>query len=246
MQALPLPRLPACWAGCRGPLPVRCGCGCASVGVQQCHLGSQRGGVAFYRCEPRPVSGAVPPSATCPPGRAVRVSWARRVRVWGPSIGSTPFTAVGGVWSGASPPPAARPLGCLSRPATHVLWERVCGCGGLVLSPWLARPVGAACRGGGWPFPGRIACHRCKGRLLSGAVPPPAAPPLGWAAGVPQPACPGCGWCGRGDPAPAPQRRCAPWGWQEGVPGGDAFCRCGGRLRSGAPPLPAAHLFGGL
>ena len=33
------------------------------------------------------MSGAVPPPATRPPGRAVLVSWARRVRAWGPSTG---------------------------------------------------------------------------------------------------------------------------------------------------------------
>ena len=41
---------------------------------------------------------------------------------------------------------------------------------------------------------------------MSGAVPPPAARPLGRAARVPRPVCPGCGRCGRGDPAPAPRR----------------------------------------
>ena len=51
--------------------------------------------------------------------------------------------------SGAVPPPTARPLGGLFGSATHVLWARVCGCGGPTLSPWLACPVGAACRGGG-------------------------------------------------------------------------------------------------
>ena len=67
--------------------------------------------------------------------------------------------------------------------------------------------------------------------------------PLLWGG---QPGFCGCGWCGRGDLAPAPQRRCAPWGWREGVPGGGAFRQCGGRLRSGAPPPPAAHPLGGL
>ena len=51
--------------------------------------------------------------------------------------------------SGAVPPPTARPLGGLLGSATNVLWARVCGCGGPTLSPWLACPVGAACRGGG-------------------------------------------------------------------------------------------------
>ena len=51
--------------------------------------------------------------------------------------------------SGAVPPPTARPLGGLFKSATHVLWVRVCGCGGPTLSPWPACLVGAACRGGG-------------------------------------------------------------------------------------------------
>ena len=109
--------------------------------------------------------------------------------------------------SGAVPPPTARRLGGLLGSATHVLWARVCGCGGPTLSPWPACPVGAACHGGGGkPSPGGVACHRCEGRLVSGAVPPPAARRLERAARVPRPVCPGCGRCGRGDPAPAPQR----------------------------------------
>ena len=109
--------------------------------------------------------------------------------------------------SGAPPPPTARPLGGPLGSATHVLWARVCGCGGPTLSPWRACPVGAACRGGGGePSPGGLACHRCEGRLVSGAVPPPAAHPLERAARVPRPVCPGCGRCGCGDPAPAPRR----------------------------------------
>ena len=43
-------------------------------------------------------------------------------------------------------------------------------------------PVAAACRGGGGgPSLGGVACHRCEGRRVSGAVPPPAARPLKWA-----------------------------------------------------------------
>ena len=101
--------------------------------------------------------------------------------------------------SGAPPPPTARPLVGLLGSATHVLGTRACGCGGQSRSPWPACPVQAACRGGGGaPSPGGVACHRCEGRLVSGAVPPPAAHPLGRAAGVPRPVCPGCGRCGRG------------------------------------------------
>ena len=57
---------------------------------------------------------------------------------------------------------------------------------------------GAAPGGGGLP--------PLLGRLVSDAVPPPAARPLGRLARVPRPVCPGSGRCGRGDQAPAPQR----------------------------------------
>ena len=131
--------------------------------------------------------------------------------------------------SGAPRPLTVRSLGGLLGSTTHVLWAGACGYGGPTLSPWPACPVGAACRGGGGgPSPGGVACHRCEGRLVSGAVPPPAAHPLGWAAGVPRPVCSGCGRCGRGDPAPAPQR--APL--QAGV----ARCRGGGRASPGGVP----------
>ena len=155
--------------------------------------------------------------------------------------------------SGAPPPLTAHPQGGLSGPATHVLWARLCGCGGPAMSPWLARLVGALCReGAGGPSPGKVACHRWEGPLVSGAVPLLAACPLGRAAEVPRPVCPGCCWCGHGDPAPAPQRaplragvaRCG--GGGRASPGGAAF-RCGeGRLRSGAPPPPTVRPPGGL
>ena len=82
----------------------------------------------------------------------------------------------------------------------------------------------------GWwgAVPGGVACHRCEGRLVSGAVPPPAVRPLGRVAGVPRPLCPGCGHCGRGDPAPAPQR--AP------LRPGVARCGGGGRASPGGVP----------
>ena len=56
-----------------------------------------------------------------------------------------------------------------------------------------------------WRLPSPQTLHCCEGRLVSGAVPPPTARPLGRAAGVPQPVCSGCGRCGCGDPAPAPR-----------------------------------------
>ena len=276
-QALPLPRLPALWAGCRGPLTTCCERGCADVGAQHCRLGLHAlwgcvpwgwwgpspGGVACHRCEGRLVSGAIPPLAARPLGRAVGLpqpvcpgcGWCGRgERALAPqhaslragvarcggggraSPGGDAFRRCEGrPRSGAPPPPAARPPGGLLGSTTHALWARVCGCGGPALSPWLACPVGAACRGSaGGPSPGGGACHRCEGRLVSGAVPPPAARPLGQAARVPRPVCPGCVWCGRADPAPAPQR--APL--QAGV------ARCGGRGRASPGGVPFAVVRG--
>ena len=89
---------------------------------------------------------------------------------------------------------------------------------------WGLRAAGVV---GGRPR-GGVACHCCEGRLVSGAVPPPNARPLGRAARVPRPVCSGCGWCGRGDPAPAPQR--AP------LRAGIARCGGGGRASPGGVP----------
>ena len=219
--------------------------------------GAVPGRPACHRCEGRLVSGAVPPLAARPLERAARVPRpvcpgcggcgrgdpavapqraplrAGVARCGGggrASPGGGAFHHCGGrLRPGAVPPPTARPLGGLLGSATHVLWARVCGCGGPTLSPRPACPVGAACRGGVWgPSPGGVACHRCEGRLVSGAVPPPAARPLERAARVPRPVCPGCGRCGRGDPAPAPQR--AP------LRAGIARCGGGGRASPGGVP----------
>ena len=146
--------------------------------------------------------------------------------------------------SGAPPPPTACPLGGLLGSITRVLQVRACGCGGPSLSPWPACPVGAACHGGGGgPSPGKLARHRCEGRLVSGAVPPPAARPLGRAAGVPRPLCPGCGQCGRG-PSTGPTacalagRRCSLWGWRKGNPGGSLSTVVRGVCGQAPPPPP--------
>ena len=219
--------------------------------------GCPRGGLACHCCEGRLVSVAIPPPTARPLGRAagvlqpvcsgcgrcgrgdpapvplrapLRAGVARcggggRASPGGPAF----HRCEGRLRSGAPPPPTARPLGGLLGSATHLLWARVCGCGGQTLSFWPACPVGAACRGGGGgPSPGGLACQLCEGRLLSGAVPPLAARPLGRAARVPRPVSPGCGRCGRGDPAPAPQ--CAP------LRAGVARCGAGGKASLGGVP----------
>ena len=190
------------------------------------------GGLAFHRCEGSLMSGAVPPWAARPVRRAgfsdpcvpgavgvgVRTqhlphsvcSCERSLRaVWvaeGPPRGGPFRRCEGRLSSGASRPPAARPLGGPSGSATHVLWARGCGCGGPALSPWLACPVGSCVPRGWWgAISGRAAFPRSEGCLVSGAVPPPAVLPVGRAAGALRPVCAGCGWCGRGDPALGPQ-----------------------------------------
>ena len=104
---------------------------------------------------------------------------------------------------------------------------RVCGPS---TGPTACALAGRRCSLWGWRkgVPGGGAYHRCEGRLVSGAVPPPAARPSERAARVLRPVCPGCGRCGRVDPAPAPQR--AP------LRAGVARCGGGGRASPGGVP----------
>ena len=96
--------------------------------------------------------------------------------------------------------------------------------------------AGRRCSLWGWwkGVPGGGAFHRCVERLVSGAVPPPAARPLERAARVPRPACPGCGRCGRVDPAPAPQR----------APLRAGVVRCGGGGGASPGGVPSAAVRG--
>ena len=113
-------------------------------------------------------------------------------------------------------------------------------------------------------------CGDCVPRQWRGAVPGGAGLPTLWgASGVrrcPSPGCPSSGAGSRGSvsrvslvrlvwawgPSTGPTAcalagpSCALWGWREGVPGGGSFRCCEGRLRSGAPPPPAARPLGGL
>ena len=202
----------------------------------------------------------------CVPGAVDAGVWTqhppRSVRPCGPALlavgvaeghprGGVPSTVVRGAWCQALSLP--RPLvlrsvqpgfrdPCVPGAVGAGVWTQhrphsVRPCGPALLAVGVAegRP-----RGGG-------AFHRCEGRLVSGAVPPPTARPPERAARVPRPVCPGCGRCGRVDPAPAPQRaplragvaRCG--GGGRASPGGGAFHRCEGRLVSGAVPPPAAR-----
>ena len=160
----------------------------------------------------------------------------RRCSLWGwrrgvPG-GGVPSTVVRGAWCQALSPP--RPLVLRSvQPGFRDpsvpgavdagVWTQhrphsVRPCGPALLAVGLAE-------GGS---PGGGAFHRCEGRLVSGAVPSPAARPPDRAARVPRPVCPGCGRCGRVDPAPAPLR--AP------LRAGVVRCGGGGRASPGGVP----------
>ena len=154
--------------------------------------------------------------------------------------------------SGAPPPPAARAPGGLSGSATHVLWARVCRCGGPALSHWLARPVGLRAVGvvGGHPrgadlppYLGASGVKRCPfpGRSSSGAGSRGSATRVSrvrlaraWGPSTGHTACALAG------------RRCALWGWRKGVRRGVGCRCCEARVRSGAPPPPAVCPLGGL
>ena len=223
-RALSHPRLPALWAGCRGPLPTGCGCG----------------GVRAWGPVTNPTAGA-PASWLCT--LLGRHEGAR---------GGVSCRGVGRPGSGALAPPTARPLGGLPGPTTHWLWVR--GGAGVgtrhqphsVRSCELAlRAVGAARgRPGGAP-PAWV--WGVRGRALS-------RPPLpGLWAGCrgPLPTGCGCGGVRAWRPVTNPTARalaswlCALWGRHEGARGG-ASCLGVGRPGSGALPPPTARPLGGL
>ena len=204
------------------------------------------------------MSGAVPSPAARPPERAARVPRpacpgrgrcgrvdpapaprraplrADAARCGGggrASPGGVPSTVVRGAWCQALSLP--RPLvlrsvqpgfcdPCVPGAVDAGVWTQdrphsVRPCGPALLAVGVAE---------GRPWGG--AFHRCEGRLVSGAVPPPAARPPERAARVLRPVCPGCGRCGRVDLAPAPQR--AP------LRAGVARCGGGGRASPGGVP----------
>ena len=161
-------------------------------------------------CARAPAASAPPPlgGVACAP-RAVPALGAGRAVPRGPCPSACPAPVPCSIWRARGEAVRSRFLPtwlCL-----NALWQlRAAGV------------VGGRLRGG-------AACHRCEGRLVSGAVPPPAACPPRRAAGVPRPVCPGCGQCGRGDPAPAPQR----------APLRAGVARCGGRGRASPGGLPS-------
>ena len=84
---------------------------------------------------------------------------------------------------------------CSQGSATRVSLVRSMRACGPSTGPTACALAGRRCSLWGWRkgVPGGGAFHRCEGRLVSGAVPPPAARPPERAARVPRPACPGRG-----------------------------------------------------
>ena len=164
-----------------------------------------------------------------------------------------------GVWRQSLSLPLLPVLGAGSRGPLPTCCGR--GCAGVGTRRWsfgVHTLWGAACRGRGGRFPwggGLLTVVRgvwCQAlslcRLLTlGAGGRAPLPIFGRGCGR------GCGdtvWGhGLNSVACAPtvfttSRRHALWGWQGGVPGGDASCRCEGRLGVFAHPLPAALCWG--
>ena len=175
-QALPLPRLPALWAGCRGPLPTGCGCrGGAGGGVHhQPH--SARSCVLWGRHEG--TRGGAPLAL-----------------VWGVRGRALSHPGLPALWAGCRGP---LPTGCGCGGVRA--WGPVTNPTARALAGWLCalwgRHEGAR---GGRLLPG------C-GASGVGRSPTPDCPPCGRAAGAHYPLAVGAGRCGRGDPSPTPQR----------------------------------------
>ena len=183
----------------------------------------------------RPWGPSTGPTACPNPGRRCSL-WGWRIGVHG---GIAFHHCEGRLRSAPVPPPTARPLGGLLGSATHVPWARVCG--------WRVRAAGVVggCPRGGWPatVPRGSGVRLCPSpsRPSSGAGSRGSATRVSrvwsvraWAPSTGPTACALAGW------------RCSPCGWRKGVPGGDAFHHCEGRLRSGAVPPPTARPLGGL
>ena len=203
-QALSLPRPPVLWSGQPG-FRDPCVPGAVDAGVWTQHRPHSvrpcgPALLAVGMAEGRPRGGCLPPLCGAPGVRRC------------PSPGR--------------PSSGAGSQGSAIR-VSQVRSMRACGPS---TGPTACALAGRRCSLWGWRkgVPGGGAFHRCEGRLVSGAVPPPAARPLERAARVPRPVCPGCGRCGRVDPAPAPLR--AP------LRAGVARCGGGGRASPGGVP----------
>ena len=215
-RALPHPRLPALWAGCRGPLPTSSGCG----------------GVRAWGPVTNPTERA-PASWLC-------ALWGRHEGARGGRL--LPGCGASGV--GRSPTPDCPPSGRAAE--AHYLLAVGAGGRGRgdpsptpqrALASWLCALWGR--HDGAW---GGCLLFGC-GASGVGRSPTPDCPPSGRAAGAHYPLAVCAGGCGRGDPSPTPQRallragfaRC---GGGTRAPGGGASCRGVGASGVGRSPTP--------
>ena len=151
--ALSHPQLPALWAGCRGPLPTRCGCG----------------GLPAWGPVTNPTARALA-SWLC-------ALWERHEGARGGRL--LPGCGASGV--GRSPTPNCPPSGrAAGAHYPHAVGAGGCGRGDPSPTPQraLLRAGFARC-GGGVRVPGGGASCLGVGRPASGALPPPTARPLG-------------------------------------------------------------------
>ena len=209
-QALSLPRPPVLWSGQPGfRVPSVPGAVGAGVGAQHRPHSVRPCGPALPAvmvAEGRPRGGCFPPLRGAPGVRRC-------------------------------PPPGRPSSGAGSQgSASRVSRVRSVRAWGPSTGPTACAPAGRRCSLWGWRKgdPGGGAFHRCEGRLVSGAVPRPAARPLERAARVPRPVCPGCGRCGCVDPAPVPQR----------APLRTGVDRCGGGGRASPGGVPSTVVRG--
>ena len=177
--ALSQPRLPALWAGCRGPLPTGCGCGgvrawgpvtnptARALASRLCALWGQHEGAQGGRLLPGCGASGVgrSPTPDCPPsGQAAAAHYPLAVGAGGCGRGDPSRT-----------------------PQRALLGAGFARCGGSMRVP-----------GGGRLLPG------CRASGV-GRSPNPGCPPSGRAAGAHYPLAVGAGGCGRGNPSPTPE-----------------------------------------
>ena len=200
-RALSHPRLPALWAGCRGPLPTGCGCG----------------GVRGWGPVTNPIARALSSWLSALWGRHEGARGrAPPALVWGVRGRALSQPRLPALWAGCRGPlhtgcgcGGVRAWGPVTNPTARALASWLCALWG--------RHEGAR---GGRLLPG------CGASGVRHSLTPDW-PPSGRAAGAHYPLAVGAGGCGRGDPSPTPQRalfragfaRCgggtrAPGGWR--------------------------------
>ena len=224
-RALSHRRLPALWAGCRGPLPTGCGCG----------------GVRAWGTVTSPTVRALASWLCALWGRhegargGAPLAW-----VWGVRGRALSHPRLPALWACCRGP---LPTGCgcggvrawgpVTNPTARALVSWICALWG--------QHEGAR---GGRLLPGCWASG-------VGRSPIPDCPPSGRAAGAHYPLAVDAGGCGRGDPSPTPQRALLRAGFARcgggmRVPVGGASCLGVGRPGSGALPSPTVRPLGGL